>query len=42
MKDKEKQSDNTNFSNGTYFSGQAENRNSANIMVNKCATTEKY
>jgi hypothetical protein len=42
MKDKEKQSDNMNFSNGTHFSKHADNRNSANIMVNKYGTAEKY
>lgn len=40
MKEKQKQSDNMNFSNREYFSGQADNRNSANIMANKYAATE--
>jgi hypothetical protein len=42
MKEKQKQPDNMNFSSRAYFSGQADNRNSANITVNKQAATEKY
>lgn len=39
MKEKQKQSDNMNFSNRAYLSGQADNRNSANIAVKIYAVT---